>query len=150
MLKELIRALYSIAQAIKGNKEEGSVSSNGLSGADAVAFYFPAAPNDIHICKSLGELYEQAHNIGESPSGFFGGYPPVAVFLYEKDNIDLLNKPRNAQLGNGYVLASEYDQGAITTTGHMDIHFCTQDDIDSERVYLSKFNDTDYYYIALD
>ena len=152
MLKELIRALYEIVKAIKGNNENGgSVSSNGLLGADAVAWYFGASPNNEHIAHSLEELYEQVHEaVGGSEAGFFGGYSPILVFLYEKDDIDLSNKPRNGQLANGYVIPSEYDQGAISTTGNMQIYFCTQDDIDSERVYITEYKDTGYYHIALD
>lgn len=150
-IQELIKALYEIVKAIKGNNENGgSVSSNGLLGADAVAFWFPAAPNNIHICKSLDELYEQVNDAEGGEHGFFGGYPPLVTFLYEKDNINLLNKPRNGQLANGYVISSEYDQGAILTTGNMQIYFCTQDDIDNERVYITEYEDTGYYYIALD
>lgn len=150
MLKELIRALLEIAKAIKGNEENGgSVSSNGLLGADAVAWVFGSNPEE-HISYSLEELYEQVNNEAGDNYGFFSGYPPQITFLYEKDNIDLLNKPRNAQLGNGYVIPSEVDQGTTKTTGNMQIYFCTQDDIDNERVYITKYNDTDYYYIALD
>lgn len=153
MLKELIKALYEIVKAIKGNNENGgSISSNGLLGADAVAWYFGASPNNEHIAHNLEELYEQAHNeaVGGGEATFFGGYSPILIFLYKKDDIDLLNKPRNGQLANGYVIPSEYDQEAISITGNMQIYFCTQDDIDNERVYITKYKDTDYYHIALD
>lgn len=99
MLKELIKAIYEIAKAIKGddgnNGGGANTNDNGLYGADGILVQDDVYGSFVYL--SQKELfddfkinYQQYFNDGN------GRY---ITFLYTKNNIDKLLKPTTGIIG---------------------------------------------------
>lgn len=148
MLKELIRAIYEIAKAIKGNNGESgggeSSNDNGLMGADAIGV--SAAASDFEIFTNLNDAINYYHNLKDD--NVFQGYGGNIVFLYKNNNFDKLCKPSvgrvilQNQTGSGSI-GGRHANGDI----QFSINYLTENTINSYTISL--FEDTDYYYLKV-
>ena len=150
MLKELIRAIYEIAKAIKGNNgasgggDEPSVD-NGLMGADAIGVN--VAASDFEIFTNLNDAINYYRNLTDDDT--FKGYGGNIVFLYKNNNFEKLGKPSvgrvifQQQSGIGDI-GNRHANGDI----QFSINYLTEGSVDS--YIISLFEETDYYYLQLD
>lgn len=101
MLKELIRAIYEIAKAIKGNNGEsggGETSNdNGLYGADGIIVTEGDEQEESKVFLSQKELFDDFKaNVLQYVNG---GVGRNICFLYTENNIDKLLKPTSGVIG---------------------------------------------------
>jgi hypothetical protein len=109
MLKELIRAIYEIAKAIKGDDGNGggeTSNDNGLYGADGILVQDDEHGSFVYL--SQKELFDDFKvNFQQYING---GYGRNIYFLYTENNIDKLLKPTTGSIGKTYQVSSEQFQ----------------------------------------
>lgn len=101
MLKELIRALYSIRDAISG-ESKNTKKDNGLFGADAIIY--PVQIETESEQETEVPIYD--YKIFYSFDEFFDYFKTQApydnikqiIFGYKSDNIDIVGKPYRGEL----------------------------------------------------
>lgn len=107
-MKELIKALYEIAKAIKGeeNNNNNENKNNGLFGADVIIY--PVRVGTVPEQETEEPIYD--YEIFYTFDEFFDYFKTQApydnitsiIFGYKSDNINIVDKPYNGYLeGNG-------------------------------------------------
>lgn len=112
MLKELIRAIYEIAKAIKGddgNNGGGNSNDNGLYGADGIIVVNGInQEQDNKVFLSQKELFDDfKQNVDKYINGSYGR---IIQYLYTENNIDKLLKPTQGVIGNSYQVQNQQFQ----------------------------------------
>lgn len=101
MLKELIRALYSIRDAISG-ESKNTKKDNGLFGADAIIYQVRVGTDSEQETEEPIYDYEIFYTFDEFFDYFKTQAPydhivPI-MFGYKSDDIDIIDKPYFGQL----------------------------------------------------
>ena len=108
MLKELIKAIYEIAKAIRGDDGNGggeNSNDNGLYGADGIFISIGNEQEESKVFLSQNELFNDfKENVDEYING---GYGRSIYFLYTENNIDKLLKPTQGTIGKTYDVPNE-------------------------------------------
>lgn len=105
MLKELIKAIYEIAKAIKGddgNNGGGNSNDNGLYGADGIIVTKGDEQEESKVFLSQKELFDDFKTNNQYYIN--NGSGRYISFLYTQNNIDKLLKPIDGTLGEALLL----------------------------------------------
>lgn len=157
--EEIIRALYNIRDAIKGNNgasgggNEQSVD-NGLMGADAVAVGYGGSDKSLEIIDNFTDLSEWVINTFNDVS-YNKGYGTTIRFLYKNNNFDKLGKPTVGEFSIGEEMSNPELNDSSSRDLKLRINYVVESTIDNYVIdpftilENGEEKETDYYYLSL-